>query len=991
MSSTSAARSSPSNAADAFGRGSSSPSAASLGVNHMAYPTIAPSASSTATVTSERLERMRADLRTTLHRRRSASPPLLSAPEDGDGSCASASAGKRRRVMTSVRGSKAATETSTMSATSASVEAARHRTCLLHRAVGRSRIRPPYAEQLAVSDITARVVPLFPATKQSVSTKSREPIQENPVYLCPVDRLHVCVPSAPESNLIVFGMLSATAMLSASATLLRAACRLLGQVAVSGGRAALARLGPPLRDGLGLGDPGGGVLAVGGANLALQARDAPGRGAVQLERVVVEVGEDNLRLLVAHWQDDAPRHVGRRDGEEAAARVDDAKVPGAAPVVRRAVGADQRLALVVVHEVRGRGRVLLVERARAHEQVEDGRDDGHGRGVVAVVHARQLRVAEDDGHAEVAHVAVCVGARLVEVLLEGLAVVADEDGQRLVGDAEVVEQLHHHAHPHVVEAHRVEVLVELLVLAALAHVVDRLEPVGHAPRVVRRAGKVRQEHALVVGRRVGDVVAQVRLERRLGVPKVVDLFERRVRRRVLVHDLLLDDGVEADLELELVLPVVRVGDGHEEGRVPQLLEVVGRVGAGAAGVAALDLVEEVEDLRDARLVAVGLGLLKHGHRHGPHAAVAGGHALGRRAAGRVAADDGDAAVAGPRAVVPHRVTGGRVRRPVGAPEVARLAADLLGVGRQLRQERVDLVVLAGVVRAQDDLVDARVLLQREQLLARALHLEEGDVLDVDARQRLPQRRQHLLVEVGDAERVVDGVVEAVVDGGGAGAPIRGGRVDDGHDGYGTAVLRRRRRPQRRVPAEEAVGDGRGQPLGDPVAVPLRQGAVGAGRPSLEVAAGQLPAGLGDEGGQRPGAVDAVHRLAHEDAHERERQRRQHAAVGAVGVEDGRERDEEDEGGAADEPRHEALDEGPRRALLGRQQPRLLVLVVKVGVEVGVGVLVRGQQGPRRVGRLEQVAADARRAGDASQGCRVPALVSHDDDNNNSNTEDRDRA
>lgn len=147
----------------------------------------------------------------------------------------------------------------------------------------------------------------------------------------------------------------------------------------------------------------------------------------ELIRVRLQVGK-RVGEALPEREDEAEGDGRGRDAEHRAAGVDDADVPGLAAVVAGLVGADEGLGLVLVDQVQRDGRVEFVEGVGADEEVEDGREDGHGARVGGDLDTGEKRVAEYQGHAEVADVAVLVGPGDSGVFAEGLTAAPESAG-----------------------------------------------------------------------------------------------------------------------------------------------------------------------------------------------------------------------------------------------------------------------------------------------------------------------------------------------------------------------------------------------------------------------------------------------------------------------------------------------------------------------------------------------------------------------------------
>lgn len=396
-----------------------------------------------------------------------------------------------------------------------------------------------------------------------------------------------------------------------------------------------------------------------------QPVDAPRDDGRRLARIAARVSEAQP-VRAAQRQDQPVRRRGLGDAEDGTARVDDAEVEGVrgggvcrreggvggqrcvrvVVVPRRAVGdgdgplllADHRVALVAREEVVGGGLLGAAERVRLGEQVEDGGDDAGRGGLGRDLQARQGRVREEQRDGEVGDVAVLEGALAAVGRGEGEAVVADEDDERLVERADVVEHAEDAVEVLVLVLDRVEVVVELVLgLVALAAQVALL----FAPRfrrregVVRRAGQVRHEEAALLLLGGGEEVAHVGQRFRLRVAEVVGLglLGRVVLRRRVGQCRLEDLGAEADLVVERVLRVELVGDGLHHGRVPrpgeEVFLVEGLDKIRGCGVVGLGLIEEIHDLRQAGLVNPTLDFLCEVYRQSLHSAQASQQTLQR--------------------------------------------------------------------------------------------------------------------------------------------------------------------------------------------------------------------------------------------------------------------------------------------------------------------------------------------------------------------------
>jgi hypothetical protein len=130
------------------------------------------------------------------------------------------------------------------------------------------------------------------------------------------------------------------------------------------------------------------------------------------------VGEAVHAAGLAHGHDEPPRRGGRGDGQQRAAGVQDRDGPLRAAVLGGEEGADEGLAFVLVQQVARGGGVGGREGGGREQEVEQGREDGGAGAVLVQLQAREERVVEHEGHADVAHVAVFEGAVLGGVFFE---------------------------------------------------------------------------------------------------------------------------------------------------------------------------------------------------------------------------------------------------------------------------------------------------------------------------------------------------------------------------------------------------------------------------------------------------------------------------------------------------------------------------------------------------------------------------------------------
>ncbi|KAI6752419.1 hypothetical protein HG530_013788 [Fusarium avenaceum] len=320
-----------------------------------------------------------------------------------------------------------------------------------------------------------------------------------------------------------------------------------------------------------------------------------------------------------------------------------------------------------------------------------------------------------------------IGGDVGILIVEGATVNEEvEDGRKddksLVRNTLLIKKVHQACHPPIVVANSVQVLVEVVVLAVHAsvrHVIVVRVALWKAPGVVSGTSKVSQPHALVV---VGGVVYEV-LEN-IGLVKSPISFEL----------LLGDDVLKAQFSVELLLTIILLNFGFEESGLPLQIAVI-HVGGGGV---LLDLVHHAENLGNARLVAVAVGFGKLLDGHGIGTAVIGAVALGRHGSSGVGGRDIDTTKALFRLVDPC---------------VVRLCP-FVGL----------LLFLVALVEVHDQAMGVRALLERPEILTKTLHQDEDDVLDLDVAisKRLLEGRQDVVVEVGDLQRVVHGVVVGIL-------------------------------------------------------------------------------------------------------------------------------------------------------------------------------------------------------------------------------------
>lgn len=441
----------------------------------------------------------------------------------------------------------------------------------------------------------------------------------------------------------------------------------------------LAFLDPPLRYGYGFGNPLCSLVAKSRLCSCDEFFWRPRRYRLQLHGIIDSIGDTVLNDLVER-NDQAPVNIGRCDTEHTSTRVDNRESPGASVTIGLLVGSDKRLTLIIVDQIGSDVGIVLVEGAAVDEKVEDGWQDGDGGGVGVVLDSGEVGVSEGQADTVVGDELVLVCALLASIILEGVTVVTGEDDECLIGDALFVEKVHQASHPAIVVADSVHVPVEVVVLlvhTSVRHVIVVGITFRQAPCVVGGASEVRQPHALVVGGGVGDELLEVGHKDGLGVGEVIDLLVKNVGlvvAPVILELLLGDDVLESQLGIELLLAIVLLNFGFEEGSLP--LQVA-EVGVGRRDVL-LDLVEHAQNLRNARLVAVGIGFGELLNGHGVGTTVIGAVALGRHGGGSVSGSDVDTTETLLSLVVPC-VVGGCVGLAILVGETLLQASDLLNV------------------------------------------------------------------------------------------------------------------------------------------------------------------------------------------------------------------------------------------------------------------------------------------------------------------------
>lgn len=128
-------------------------------------------------------------------------------------------------------------------------------------------------------------------------------------------------------------------------------------------------------------------------DLRSEGTHSPTRDRIQLIRVFIEVSETVLKVIIKR-EVETPGNGCGADAKHGTTCVDDGHVPGFAAVVGGAVGSNEGLAFVLVHEVEGDVCVVWIEGVGVDEEVEDGGEDGDGTAVDVEMHAGEKGMVE---------------------------------------------------------------------------------------------------------------------------------------------------------------------------------------------------------------------------------------------------------------------------------------------------------------------------------------------------------------------------------------------------------------------------------------------------------------------------------------------------------------------------------------------------------------------------------------------------------------------